>query len=79
MSPLTEYNLNRNIVNLKETKKDVNDQDKKEKKEGNRSNKGGNRRNGNDNNNGGGGFLEPIIEDIQGFIKGRRAPVVMPA
>lgn len=27
----------------------------------------------NDNNNG--GFLEPIIEDLQGFIKGRRNPV----
>ena len=28
-----------------------------------------------DNDNSNGGFLEPIIEDLQGFIKGRRNPV----
>lgn len=30
--------------------------------------------NNNDNNNG--GFLQPIIEDLQGFLKGRRSPVL---
>ena len=37
-----------------------------------------NKRDDNDdnNNNGGGGLLEPLIEDLQGFIKGRRTPVL---
>lgn len=47
-------------------------QDEKNKKD--RDNK--NNKNDNDNNNGGGGFLEPIIEDLQGFLKGRRQPVM---
>lgn len=28
-----------------------------------------------DDNNNNGGFLEPIIEDLQGFLKGKRSPV----
>ncbi len=36
----------------------------------------GNKRDNDDNDNNNGGFLEPIIEDIQGFLKGRRSPVL---
>jgi hypothetical protein len=32
----------------------------------------------NENNNGGGGFLEPIIEDLQGFLRGHRRPDPLP-
>ena len=28
-----------------------------------------------DDNNNHGGFLEPIIEDLQGFLKGKKSPV----
>jgi hypothetical protein len=67
-----------NIYNIKETKKGGANQDKKEKKGDNSSKKEDKHRNGNDNNNGGGGMLQPIIEDLQGFIRGTRRPVVMP-
>jgi hypothetical protein len=30
-----------------------------------------------DSYNGGGGFLEPIIEDLQGFLQGRRGQAVL--
>jgi len=40
-----------------------------------RGKKGNNNQDDNDDNNGGGGMLEPILEDLEGFIKGRRAPL----
>jgi hypothetical protein len=36
----------------------------------------GNNKDNDDNDNNNGGFLEPIIEDLQGFLKGRRSPVL---
>lgn len=71
--PTTDFN----IYNIKESKNRGDNQDKTEKK-GDNSKKDGKNRNGNDNNNGGGGMLQPIIEDLQGFIKGTRRPVVIP-
>lgn len=41
------------------------DQEKKNKR---------NNKNDDNNDNNGGGFLEPIIEDLQGFLRGTRSP-----
>lgn len=37
---------------------------------------GSNKKDNNNDDNNGGGLLEPIIEDLQGYIKGRRMPVL---
>lgn len=49
---------------------------KPEEKESKQTKGKGNKKDNDDNDNNNGGFLEPIIEDLQGFLKGRRSPVM---